>query len=194
MSGNDATAVNPPTATSQSLELILGGARSGKSRLAEQRAGAGGREPVYIATGSAGDAEMAARIHHHQARRGPQWRLRETPLQLADCLLAEQRPDRCLLVDCLTLWLSNCLQQQCWPRQRDALLQILPRLRGKVIFVSNEVGSGIVPLGQLSREFVDASGALHQQLARYCQRVTLVVAGLPLELKPAATGATRDEQ
>lgn len=165
------------------LELILGGARSGKSRLAETRALNSGRTPVYVATGSAGDGEMAARIEHHRARRGPEWRLVETPLRLADSLLAECREDRCLVVDCLTLWLSNCLHQQCWPAERDALLKAAACLKGRVIFVSNEVGSGVVPLGELSREFVDASGFLHQQLAQVCRRVTLCVAGLPMELK-----------
>lgn len=178
---------------SEGLELILGGARSGKSRLAEARAESGAQELVYIATGSAGDEEMAARIQQHQARRGARWQLREAPLELARCLLAEQAPERCLLVDCLTLWLSNCLLQQCWPQQREALLQALPQLRGRVLFVSNEVGSGIVPLGQLSREFVDASGFLHQQLAQHCRRVTLTVAGLPLELKSPPQEPARND-
>ncbi|NHN37250.1 bifunctional adenosylcobinamide kinase/adenosylcobinamide-phosphate guanylyltransferase [Pseudomaricurvus alcaniphilus] len=172
-----------PAAPERSLELILGGARSGKSRLAEERARASGQQLVYIATATAGDAEMATRIHHHQARRGPEWQLLEAPLQLAATLLAEQREDRCLLVDCLTLWLSNCLHRDCWQQERQALLDAIPQLRGRIIFVSNEVGSGIVPLGALSREFADASGFLHQQLAQLCQRVTLTVAGLPLELK-----------
>ena len=167
----------------QGAELILGGARSGKSRLAEQRARAGGHRLVYIATGTAGDVEMAERIRHHRARRGPEWRLVESPLRLAGTLADHQAGDRCLVVDCLTLWLSNCLHRGCWPEERDALLKTVPTLAGKVILVSNEVGSGIVPLGELSRRFADESGFLHQQLAEVCQRVTLVVAGLPLTLK-----------
>jgi adenosylcobinamide kinase/adenosylcobinamide-phosphate guanylyltransferase len=126
---------------------------------------------------------MLARIQHHQARRGPEWHLVETPVRLADCLLRESADDRCLVVDCLTLWISNCLHHRCWPTQRDALLKAVTSLKGRVILVSNEVGSGVVPLGELSREFVDASGFLHQQLAQVCRAVTLVIAGLPLELK-----------
>ncbi|MCK9564367.1 MAG: bifunctional adenosylcobinamide kinase/adenosylcobinamide-phosphate guanylyltransferase [Bacteroidales bacterium] len=165
------------------LELLLGGARSGKSRLAEERALASGKHPYYIATATAGDGEMAERISHHRQRRGPQWQLVEAPLHLADTLLDLHGDDRCLLVDCLTLWLSNCLHHGCWPEERDALLKIAGQLKGRVILVSNEVGSGIVPLGELSRQFVDESGWLHQQLAQVARRVTLVVAGLPLELK-----------
>ena len=167
----------------QSLELVLGGARSGKSKLAEQRARDGGHHLLYVATASAGDDEMAQRIAHHRARRGREWQLVEAPRGLADTLLAEHRRDRCILVDCLTLWLSNCLHHECWQQERDALLKALPHLSGRIIFVSNEVGSGIVPLGELSRRFADESGFLHQQLAQICQRVTLTVAGLPLELK-----------
>jgi len=175
--------VNPTPYPDQGLELILGGARSGKSRLAEIRALESGRPPHYIATATAGDAEMAERIHHHQARRGAEWHAVESPLRLADTLLDLHSDDRCLLVDCLTLWLSNCLHHGCWPEEREALLKAAGQLRGRVILVSNEVGSGIVPLGELSRRFADESGRLHQQLAQLARRVTLVVAGLPLELK-----------
>jgi len=165
------------------LELILGGARSGKSRLAEQRALASGKLPYYIATATAGDGEMAERIHHHRARRGPEWHTVEAPLHLAATLRDLARDDRCLLVDCLTLWLSNCLHHDCWPRERDDLLKTIATLPGRILLVSNEVGSGIVPLGELSRRFADESGWLHQQLAQVADGVTLVVAGLPLELK-----------
>jgi len=171
---------NPP---GHGLELILGGARSGKSRLAETRAREGGQRLYYIATATAGDDEMAERIHHHQARRGPEWHRVEAPLRLADTLRDLARDDRCLLVDCLTLWLSNCLHRECWPQEREQFLKTVPQLPGRVILVSNEVGSGIVPLGELSRRFADESGWLHQQLAQVARRVTLVVAGLPLELK-----------
>ena len=165
------------------VELILGGARSGKSRLAEARARESGHRLIYIATATAGDDEMAARIGHHRARRGPEWQTVESPLDLADTLDTLARPDRCLVVDCLTLWLSNCLHHQRWPAERDALLKAVGRLPGRVILVSNEVGSGLVPLGELSRHFADESGWLHQQLAQVARRVTLVVAGLSLELK-----------
>ena len=173
----------------QGLELILGGARSGKSRLAESRALESGRELHYIATATAGDGEMAERIRHHQNRRGPQWHSIEEPLHLAATLERLARTDRCVLVDCLTLWLSNCLHHDCWRDEKEALLKAATRLPGHIILVSNEVGSGIVPLGELSRRFADESGWLHQQLAQVARRVTLVVAGLPLELK---TGLTSD--
>lgn len=164
-------------------ELILGGARSGKSTLAEQRAGQSGLELVCVATATAGDGEMASRIQHHQDRRGDEWTLLETPLSLADTLQREQAADRCILVDCLTLWLSNCLHEGCWAQQKALLLAALPELSGHIIFVSNETGLGVVPLGELSREFVDEAGFLHQELAQHCQQVTLTVAGLPLTLK-----------
>jgi len=164
-------------------ELILGGARSGKSRLAEQRALASGLQPVYLATASAGDAEMAGRIDHHRQRRAGEWLVVEEPLALANALLQHQHDERCLVVDCLTLWLSNCLHEGCWDEQRTALLQALPELRGRIVLVSNETGLGVVPMGELTRSFVDESGFLHQELARRCHRVTLAVAGLPLDLK-----------
>lgn len=173
--------------TEGGLELILGGVRSGKSRLAEQRAEQGRNERIYVATAAAGDGEMAERIRHHQSRRGDDWQLVEAPVKLADALQRHAAVDHCLLVDCLTLWLSNCLHEACWTREREALLACLETLPGRVIFVSNEVGSGIVPLGELSRRFADESGFLHQQLAQVCRRVTLTVAGLPLELKSPDT-------
>lgn len=172
------------------MQLILGGARSGKSRLAEARAlvwaqAQPERRLVYVATATAGDGEMLERIAHHQARRGDQWQLVESPQQLAETLIRYQGKDTCILVDCLTLWLSNCLHLGSWEQEREQLLQLVQGATlGELIFVSNEVGSGVVPLGELSRQFVDASGHLHQALAGYCDRVTLTVAGLPLELKP----------
>lgn len=166
--------------------LILGGARSGKSALAERLAADSGREVVYVATAQAGDGEMAARIAHHRQRRPSAWGCVEEPLALADTLQRHARPDRCLLVDCLTLWLSNLLADADparFERERDALLAALPDLPGEVLFVSNEVGLGIVPLGELSRRFVDEAGRLHQSLAARCERVVFVAAGLPLVLK-----------
>ncbi|MDX1653747.1 MAG: bifunctional adenosylcobinamide kinase/adenosylcobinamide-phosphate guanylyltransferase [Candidatus Competibacteraceae bacterium] len=166
-------------------ELILGGARSGKTRLAQQRAADSGREVVYIATAQALDGEMAQRIARHRAERPGQWTLVEEPLALAATLKEQARADRCLLVDCLTLWLSNLLavDKGTLDRQRQALLDSLPGLPGQVILVSNEVGQGIVPVNPLARRFRDEAGRLHQDLALLCQRVTLVVAGLPLALK-----------
>jgi len=167
-------------------ELILGGARSGKSALAEQRALASGEDVVYIATAQALDAEMALRIDHHRARRPAHWRCVEEPLALAGALRAEAGERRCLLVDCLTLWLGNLLGHEDaarFEREREALLEILPALPGRVLMVGNEVGQGVVPMGELSRRFVDEAGRLHQALAKRCDRVCLVVAGLPLWLK-----------
>ncbi|HTV85316.1 MAG TPA: bifunctional adenosylcobinamide kinase/adenosylcobinamide-phosphate guanylyltransferase [Dyella sp.] len=166
--------------------LILGGARSGKSALAERLAHGSGREVVYLATAQAGDAEMAARIAHHRARRPASWLSVEEPLHLAHALRAHVREDRIVLVDCLTLWLSNLLgdaDAQRFERERTALLDILPGLPGEVLMVSNEVGLGIVPLGELTRRFVDEAGRLHQSLAAICERVLFVAAGLPMVLK-----------
>ena len=174
-------------------ELILGGARSGKSRLAEQRAEETGLELLYLATATVGDAEMSERIRHHQVRRKTQWTLLEEPTELAEVLSRHHREDRCILVDCLTLWISNCLHKNCWEQQRDALLAVLPNFQGRIIFVSNETGMGVVPMGELSRKFVDESGFFHQQLASLCDQVTLTVAGLPLLLKqPLKTPARGD--
>jgi len=172
-----------------SIELILGGARSGKSALALQRAQASGKAVTFIATASAGDAEMTARIKRHRAERPTHWALVEEPIALAKVLQQHAAPQHCLLVDCLTLWLSNLsgnegFDNQQFINQRDALLQTLPQLPGELIMVSNEVGLGIIPLGEISRRFVDEAGRLHQQLATLCNRVTFVAAGLPLTLKP----------
>ena len=167
-------------------ELILGGARSGKSRLAEQRAADSGLRVTYIATSQALDGEMAARIEHHRARRPAHWGLVEEPLALARVLREQAAPERCLLVDCLTLWLTNLLMLDDAARlaaERQALLEALPELPGRIILVSNETGLGVVPLGELSRRYVDEAGWLHQALAAACQRVTFTVAGLPMVLK-----------
>lgn len=168
------------------LELILGGARSGKSRCAEQLAAGSGLERVYIATATAGDAEMASRIRDHRERRDDGWTTVEESLELARMLVEHASPNRCLLVDCLTLWLTNLLlapDPAVFPRERARLLAVLAELPGRVIFVSNEVGQGVVPMDALSRRFVDESGWLHQELAARCDRVLWVVAGLPQVLK-----------
>lgn len=164
--------------------LILGGARSGKSRHAEHLAEQSGLAVVYIATAEALDAEMSARIAHHRAQRPGHWQLVEEPLALAAVLRAQAAPDRCLLVDCLTLWLGNLLVDEARLQQEiDALYAALPELPGEILLVSNEVGWGIVPDNPLARRFRDEAGRLHQQLAALCDRVTLVAAGLPLALK-----------
>lgn len=165
-------------------ELILGGARSGKSALAERLAGESGLAVVYVATATAGDAEMAGRIAHHQERRSAGWGLAEEPRHLAAALKGAAAADRCLLVDCLTLWLNNVIADEAlFQQERAALLEALPGLPGRVILVSNEVGMGVVPMGELTRRYCDEAGRLHQELAQLCDRVTLVAAGLPLVLK-----------
>lgn len=168
------------------IELILGGARSGKSRLAERRCEMSGLEVTYIATGQAWDGEMAERIRQHRDRRPPSWALVEEPLALAQVLQREAAVDRCLLVDCLTLWLTNLLlapDPDRLARERDALLGCLADLPGRIIFVSNETGMGVVPLGELSRRYVDEAGWLHQALAERSDRVLFCIAGLPMALK-----------
>ncbi len=164
--------------------LILGGARSGKSRFAETQAQASGKQLVYLATGSAGDKEMTERIAQHQLRRSDAWLLVEEPIALAEALSSLDDANTVVVVDCLTLWLSNCLAENCFEQEKTTLLAVLPQLQCDVLLVSNEVGSGIVPLGELSRQFVDASGWLHQSLAPTCDQVSVVIAGLPLALKP----------
>ena len=167
-------------------ELILGGVRSGKSRLAEQHARAAGGEVCYIATATAEDAEMRQRIACHRQRRPSAWRLIEEPLRLAAVLRQQAAADRCLLVDCLSLWLTNLLlagDADLLAREREALLETLPDLPGRIILVSNETGLGIVPVAELARRFCDEAGLLHQALAGICDRVILTVAGLPHVLK-----------
>ena len=167
-------------------QLILGGARSGKSRLAEQLAADSGLAVTYIATSQPLDGEMDQRVRVHRERRPAHWGLVEEPLALADTLQRHAAAGRCLLVDCLTLWLTNLLMLEDSARlavERDALLRVLPELPGDIIFVSNETGLGVVPLGELTRRYVDEAGWLHQALAERCERVVLTVAGLPLTLK-----------
>lgn len=171
------------------LELILGGARSGKSRLAERLALHSGLPVTYVATAQAGDGEMSARIHQHRERRPAQWGLVEEPLALADTLERLASPQCCVLVDCLTLWVTNLLLYEDGWRLRgeiDALLETLPRLPGRIILVSNETGLGVVPMGELSRRYVDEAGWLHQSLAEVSERVVFTVAGLPMVLKGEA--------
>jgi adenosylcobinamide kinase/adenosylcobinamide-phosphate guanylyltransferase len=166
-------------------ELILGGARSGKSAFAQRRATASGLDVIYLATAQAGDAEMVERIARHRAARPSDWGLVEEPLALAAALRAHAAPNRCLLVDCLTLWLSNLLAagDNALAAETDALLTALPTLPGHVLLVSNEVGQGIVPINPLARRFRDEAGCLHQAVADCCDRVSFIIAGLLLTLK-----------
>ncbi|WP_416468088.1 bifunctional adenosylcobinamide kinase/adenosylcobinamide-phosphate guanylyltransferase [Pseudomonas sp. LFS044] len=171
------------------LNLILGGARSGKSRLAERLAADSGLPVTYIATSQPLDGEMSERVRLHRQRRPSDWGLIEEPLALAAVLRAEAAEGRCLLVDCLTLWLTNLLMledEQRLAEERDALLDCLVQLPGTILLVSNETGLGVVPMGELTRRYVDQAGWLHQAVAERCQRVVLTVAGLPLMLKGPA--------
>ena len=171
------------------LQLILGGARSGKSRLAEKLASDSALPVTYIATSQPLDGEMNARVTLHRQRRPSSWGLVEEPLELARVLREHAAPGKCLLVDCLTLWLTNLLMLDDPQRlgvEREQLLDCLASLPGQIIFVSNETGLGVVPLGELTRRYVDEAGWLHQALAERCQRVVLTVAGLPLTLKGTA--------
>ncbi len=167
-------------------ELILGGVRSGKSRLAEQRARASDLQVIYIATAViAGDTDLAERVRQHRLHRPADWTLIEEPLALGATLREQASPGRCLIVECLTLWLANliCRVPDQLEAERQSLLGALPKAPGHVILVSNETGLGVHPLGELSRRFVDVSGELHQRLATLCDRVTLTVAGLAHSLK-----------
>ena len=167
--------------------LVIGGARSGKSRYAQARAEALALEPVYVATAQAFDAEMALRIARHQADRGPQWRTVEAPLALAETIAVLATANRVLLVDCLTLWLTNLILGEHDPvAARAALLDSLRAAAGPIVLVTNEVGLGIVPENALARRFRDEAGWLNQALAAVVDEVQLVTAGLPLRLKGAA--------
>jgi len=179
-------------------ELIIGGARSGKSALAQQRARQSGLEVVYLATARAEDTEMERRVAHHRQHRPAHWTSVEEPLRLASMLRHHSGEGSCILVDCLTLWLSNLFFAGRAAAQAEAgepidcpllagetaaLLESLPGLPGRLILVSNEVGWGIVPINPVARAFADEQGRLNQKVAAACDRVTMTVAGLPLELK-----------
>jgi adenosylcobinamide kinase / adenosylcobinamide-phosphate guanylyltransferase len=179
-------------------ELIIGGARSGKSALAQQRARQSGLSVVYLATARAEDPEMARRVAHHRQHRPAYWTNIEEPLRLASMLRRHAAEGTCILVDCLTLWLSNLFFAGRAAAQAEAaepidcpllaaetaaLLECLPGLQGRLVLVSNEVGCGIVPINPVARAFADEQGRLNQKMAAACDRVTLTVAGLPLELK-----------
>jgi adenosylcobinamide kinase / adenosylcobinamide-phosphate guanylyltransferase len=169
--------------------LVLGGARSGKSAHAEALARQTGLKRVYIATAQAFDDEMRERISRHRADRAAHgWTTIEEPIDLAAALGGASGPQTVVLVDCLTLWLSNLmLTEQDVDAGRDALLAALGAVQGPVILVSNEVGLGIVPETPLGRRFRDEQGRLNQTIARICGRVIFVAAGLPLMLKPSSS-------
>ena len=179
------------------LHLILGGARSGKSRLAEniaKKAESEGLTVCYLATAQAHDEEMNQRIIQHQGDRPQHWDLLESPLYLAEAIKQALQKNDCVLIDCLTLWLSNCLCHEnsgFYDQQKSKFIEFLNQFISdkssykskKLIFVSNEVGHGIVPMGELSRQFVDQAGWLHQDIAQLANQVDFVMAGFPLTLK-----------
>ncbi len=175
------------------ITLILGGARSGKttralelaSHAASQTASQSGAPLIYIATAEAGDDEMTARIARHQAERGPQWRTIESPLALAETLRANATPGNIIVVDCLTLWLSNIvLAESDVEAETQALCRSVEQTPAKLILVSNEVGLGIVPTSPLGRHFRDCQGRLNQAMAGIAGNVEFIAAGLSLRLKP----------
>lgn len=164
--------------------LITGGARSGKSKRAEMRTRTFPGQPVYVATAEALDAEMEARIAKHRARREADWIEREVPLDLVPALVATDGGGGARLVDCLTLWLSNLLHaERNWEQEVNALAAALPSLKSPVVFVTNEVGLGIVPDNALARLYRDAAGIMNQVIAAASNEVEFVIAGLPMKLK-----------
>jgi adenosylcobinamide kinase/adenosylcobinamide-phosphate guanylyltransferase len=163
--------------------LILGGARCGKTRRALGIVG-GFAEPVYVATAEARDGEMKDRITRHRAERGPEWTTVEAPLGLCGALRKADAPGKAILVDCLTLWLSNLMEAGLSPENETVkLIQTIQALSATVVLVSNEVGLGIVPDNALARAFRDAQGRLNQSVAAAVDHVELIVAGLPLVIK-----------
>lgn len=176
---DEAASLTPPR-----VDFVLGGARSGKSRLALARAEATRLAPLHLATAAAYDDEMADRIARHKAERGPHWGSVEEQLDLVAALGHTIAPERVVVVDCLTLWLSNLIfAARDIETEIARLVEALPELSGPVILVSNEVGLGIVPENALARAFRDHQGRLNQRVAAVADRVTFVAAGLPLVLK-----------
>jgi adenosylcobinamide kinase/adenosylcobinamide-phosphate guanylyltransferase len=190
-----------------SIHLILGGARSGKSSFAEKQAKYHEKneqsQVYYLATAQSLDGEMSARIKQHQAQRPDHWPLTESPIELANAIKqlivkhqhqhqskSEQGSSITILVDCLTLWLSNCLcspDKNSWQQEKQQLLNVLidyeKSSQVNLLLVSNEVGHGIVPMGELSRDFVDQAGWLHQEIAAIATEVDFIIAGIALSLK-----------
>ncbi|WP_294391689.1 bifunctional adenosylcobinamide kinase/adenosylcobinamide-phosphate guanylyltransferase [uncultured Sphingomonas sp.] len=164
--------------------LVIGGARSGKSRHAQALAESCAGTLVFIATAQPFDDEMRDRIDRHRSDRGPRWRTVEAPRSLAAAVEQADRPDAVILVDCLTLWASNLLlAEEALDAPLAELEHVLARGRGRIILVANEVGLGIVPDNALARRFRDMAGTINQRVAASVDRVHLVVAGIPLAIK-----------
>ena len=183
-----------------SIHLVLGGARSGKSTYAEKLASETGLPVTYIATAQVYDDEFGARVQHHKDRRPKNWALMEEPHFLSTALQTNMHKafrasksapaKQCVIIDCLTLWLAQCICPECAPPQgidwiveRAKFLEILPTIQGDIILVSNEVGMGIVPLGEINRQFQDEQGRLNQAVAAIADKVSFIAAGLPIILK-----------
>jgi len=172
-----------PLNTSPTLSLILGGARSGKSGYAEQLAKDSGLPVTYVATAQAFDEEMSQRIKKHQLDRPDHWQSIEVPTQLP-AIIKKHGNQGVVLVDCLTLWLMNLLHEELEVHQYvNDLLEALAQIKGNVILVSNEISMGVVPMGEMSRLYVDELGRMHQKIAKQATNVTLMVAGLPMTVK-----------
>ncbi len=166
------------------VTLVLGGARSGKSGFAEGLVAGHRRGCVYLATAEIHDEEMRARVRLHRSRRDAQWRTVEAPLEIAKTLVAETEQGAAVLVDCLTLWLSNLMHATRDPEaETGALLRALGQVAGPVVFVANEVGLGIVPDNKLARDFRDHAGRMNQRIAAEADAVFFITAGLPMKLK-----------
>ncbi len=172
------------------IELVLGGTRSGKSRYAEKQAIASAKEVVYIATAKVSDGEMQQRIDLHRQQRLQHWKTVEESVHLAGTIKKHAQNNNYLLVDCLTLWLSNIMfdkngefQQQQLETEKQALLDVLVDFSGHIILVTNELGLGLVAMDKMTRQFVDEAGLLHQQIAALSDKVVMVTAGLPQRLK-----------
>jgi adenosylcobinamide kinase/adenosylcobinamide-phosphate guanylyltransferase len=164
--------------------LVLGGARSGKSRFAENLVTSSGLECHYIATGRAWDEEMQARIDQHRADRGPSWTTHEEPLDLVGKLAAIDGEDRVVLIDCLTLWVTNLMmEERDMAAEFAGLVDFVGQAKARLVFVSNEVGLGIVPENRMARDFRDHAGRLHQMIAAKAAEVYFIAAGLPLKMK-----------
>ncbi|MBX2867741.1 MAG: bifunctional adenosylcobinamide kinase/adenosylcobinamide-phosphate guanylyltransferase [Acidiferrobacterales bacterium] len=167
------------------IELVAGGARSGKSRYALDRASATAGEHIFVATATGGDEGMDQRIARHQAERGNEWNLIEEPICLS-AVIKQSSEGQVLLVDCLTLWLTNWLcseESNDWPIEKKRFLTALKAAKSQIFLVTNEVSLGVVPMGQLSRDFVDEAGWLHQDVASIADRVTMVTFGIPTAIK-----------
>lgn len=178
----------PPRNENAKITFVLGGARSGKSSYAEKLVEGTskdlGLQPVYLATGRAFDKEMESRISIHRDRRGGEWQTVEEPLDIVGALEKHAGHDRFVLVDCLTLWITNLMMaEQNIAAETETLVTALPRLSGPVVFVSNEVGLGIVPENRMARDFRDHAGFLHQAVASVADEVYFMAAGLPLKMK-----------